>query len=236
MLDDKNKRKIKTVAIEGSDGAGKATQTERLASFLRRIGYKVGNISFPRYTETPAGRMLFEVMKSERASHYDWAHTNPNLASLVYALDRAESKEYILDLIDKNDVLIFDRYVESNLLHQGGKFTEDFERMVFANWLYVLEYDHFGLPKPDVTIYLDLPPEVSRARALKRAQETGGSLDAVESDMQYVINGTAAGRSYAEIFGWAVIKCVVPNDNLELPPYELTPEEIHMKIREIVLK
>lgn len=234
--DDNANRKIKTIAIEGSDGAGKATQTERLVKFLRRNGFKVETLSFPRYTDTPAGRMLFEVMKSERASHYDWAHTNPKLASLVYALDRAESKEYILDLIDKNDVLIFDRYVESNLLHQGGKLVHEPERMAFASWLYDLEYNHFGLPKPDVTIYLDLPPEVSRARALKRAQETGGSLDAVESDMQYVINGAAAGRSYAYLFCWAVINCVVPNENAELPPYELTPEEIHMKIREIVLK
>lgn len=231
-----SKDPIKKVAIEGSDGAGKATQTDKLVKFLRRNGFKVATLSFPRYTDTPAGRMLFEVMKSERAPHYDWAHANPKLASLVYAQDRAESKEYILDLIEKNDVLIFDRYVESNLLHQGGKFANEPERMAFASWLYDLEYNHFGLPKPDVTIYLDLPPEVSRARALRRAQETGGSLDAVESDMQYVINGTAAGRSYAEMFGWAVVKCVEQSQTFGLPDEELTPEEIHMKIREIVLK
>lgn len=233
---DDSSKKIKTIAIEGSDGAGKATQTEKLATFLRSIGYKVGNVSFPRYTDTPAGRMLFEFMKSPRAYEYDFAHANPKLASRIYAQDRFESKEYLQTLIRQNDVVIFDRYVESNLLHQGGKMKTDAEIHNFSTWVYCLEYNELGLPKPDVTIYLDLPPEVSRARALKRAQETGVSLDAVESDMEYVINGSRAGRICAEFWGWKVVKCVVPNENAELPPYELTPEEIHMKIREIVLK
>lgn len=228
--------KIKTVAIEGSDGAGKATQTDKLVKFLRRIGFKVGTLSFPRYTDTPAGRMLFEFMKSPRAHEYDFAHANPKLASRIYAQDRFESKEYILNLIEENDVVIFDRYVESNLLHQGGKMQTDTEIHNFSTWVYCLEYNELGLPKPDVTIYLDLPPEVSRARALKRATETGGSLDAVESDMEYVRNGTRAGRICANFWGWQVVQCVESNQTSGLPDYELTPEEIHMKIRKIVLK
>ncbi|MFA5997375.1 MAG: hypothetical protein WC791_02690 [Candidatus Paceibacterota bacterium] len=229
-------KKIKTIAIEGSDGAGKETQTLMLADFFRRAGIRVGNVSFPRYKDTLAGKMLFEFMKSPRAAEYDWAHANPKLASRVYAQDRFESKYYLESLIANHDIVIFDRYVESNLLHQGGKMKTEEEIINFANWLYDLEYNHLGLPKPDVTIYLDLDPEVSRERALRRARGSGIGLDAVESDMEYVRNGAKTGRLYADFFGWAVIKCVVPNQDLALPPHELTPEEVHMKIREIVLK
>lgn len=231
-----NTEKIKLVAIEGSDGSGKATQTEMLASYLRRHGFKVGRVSFPRYNETSAGTLLFEYLKSAKASEYDFVNSNPKLASRIYAQDRFESLDYLSGLIAQNDVVIFDRYVESNLLHQGGKMKSDVEILNFANWLYDLEYNQLGLPKPHVTIYLDLPPEVSRARALKRAEEKGESLDAVESDMEYVRNGTKAGRLYAEFFGWKVIECVVPNIDQSLPPYESTPLEIHRELREILLK
>ena len=227
--------KIKLVAIEGSDGAGKATQTDLLAKYFQRNGLKVGRVSFPRYDGTPAGKMLFEFLKSPRSSDYDFVNANPKLASRIYAQDRFESLDYLTGLIERNDLVIFDRYVESNLLHQGGKLKSDVEIINFANWLYDLEYNQLGLPKPDVTIYLDIPPEVSYARALKRANEKGESLDAVESDKEYVANGTKAGRLYAEFFGWRVIKCVEPNIDPSLSPYEATPQEIHMELRELLL-
>lgn len=216
-----------TVAIEGSDGAGKATQTEMLARGFQAYGYNVGRVSFPRYNETSAGTLLFEYLKSAGASEYDFVNSNPKLASRIYAQDRFESLDYLNDLIKKNDLVIFDRYVESNLLHQGGKLKSDAEMLDFAKWLYDLEYSQLGLPKPDATIYLDLTPEYSRKRALKRAEEKGESLDAVESDMEYVRNGASAGRLYANLFGWKIVECVVQN-------YELAPEEIQRTIREFL--
>lgn len=224
-----------TIAIEGSDGSGKATQTELLAGYLQRYGFKVGRVSFPRYTGTPAGRMLFEYLKSSRASEYDFVNANPKLASRIYAQDRFESLEYLQGLIERNDAVIFDRYVESNLLHQGGKFATDSERMSFAKWLSDLEYGELGLPQPQLTVYLDLPYSIAYDRSLKRAKEKGESLDAVESDMKYVKNGCEAGRLYASMFKWKVIECVEPNrENHLIPAYEFTPEEIHQKIQDVV--
>lgn len=228
--------KIKLVAIEGSDGSGKATQTEMLAKYFQRHGFNVGRVSFPRYDGTPAGKMLFEFLKSPNATQYDFVNSNPKMASRIYAQDRFESLDYLNGLIERNDLVIFDRYVESNLLHQGGKMKSDNEILNFANWLYDLEYNQLGLPRPHVTIYLDLPPEVSYARALKRAEENGECLDAVESDKAYVENGTKAGRLYAEFFGWKVIQCVLPSSGLEPSYYERTPQEIHEELREILIK
>ena len=225
-----------TVAIEGSDGAGKATQTELLAKYFLRAGLNVGRVSFPRYEETPSGRMLFEFLRSARAQEYGFVNTNPKLASRIYAQDRFESRDYLHNLIEQNDVIVFDRYVESNLLHQGGKLKSDAEIINFANWLYDLEYNQLGLPRPDVTIYLDLPPEVSYARALKRAKEKGESLDAVESDMEYVRNGTISGRLCAKLFEWRVVECVFPGSiSPFVPDYERTPFEIHQELLEIIM-
>ncbi len=224
-----------TIAIEGSDGAGKATQTEMLVQHLEQRGFKVGRVSFPRYKETSGGRMLFEFLKSKRATEYDFANTNPKLASRIYAQDRFESLEYLEKLIAQNDFVIFDRYVESNLLHQGGKLRSDHERLDFAKWLSELEYDELGLPKPQHTVYLDLPYTISYERALRRAKEKGEDLDAVESNMEYVQNGWKAGRLYAAMFGWKVVQCIVPHEQNELrAEYELTPEEIHVKVRNIL--
>lgn len=224
-----------TIAIEGSDGAGKATQTELLVQYLREQGFKVGRVSFPRYKETPAGRMLFEFLKSPRATEYDFANANHKAASRIYAQDRFESLEYLQELIEGNDFVIFDRYVESNLLHQGSKLPSRSEKITFANWLSDLEYTELGLPKPQMTVYLDLPHTISYARALKRAKEKDESLDAVESNVEYVKNGWEAGKIYAEMFGWTVIECIVPKEGNHLvAKYEFTPEEIHQKIRDTV--
>lgn len=224
-----------TIAIEGSDGAGKATQTELLADYLEKSGFKVGRVSFPRYKETVAGRMLFEFLKSESAFQYDFANANPKLASRIYAEDRFESRAYLQKLIEENDYVIFDRYVESNLLHQGGKLKTNAGREAFARWLSDLEYVELGLPRPAHIVYLNLPYAISSERALKRAKEKGEELDAVESNAEYVKNGWEAGMFYATMFNWNIVDCIVPQKGNQLASVrELTPEEIHQKIREAV--
>jgi dTMP kinase len=224
-----------TIAIEGSDGAGKATQTDLLANYLIGKDFKVGRVSFPRYDGTPAGRMLFEFLKSPRSVQYDFANSNPKLASRIYAQDRLESLEYLNGLIEHNDYLIFDRWVESNLLHQGGKFINQSEKQAFAKWLYELEYEELKLPKPDFVLYLDLPYTISHGRALNRARKAGEQLDAVESNAEYVKNGWLAGIFYTAMFNWEKIDCIVPREGNQLvSAYEFTPDEIHLKIRDLV--
>lgn len=224
-----------TIAIEGSDGAGKATQTEMLVKYLKKLGYKVARVSFPRYKKTSAGKLLAEFLKSEKASEYDFANANPKLASLIYAEDRHSSRAHLGYLIRCNDFVIFDRYVESNLLHQGGKFRLEHEKADFARWLFDLEYGRFGLPHPDMVLYLDLHFTLSFGRALKRAREKGERLDAVESNAEYARNGWEAGRLYAKMFNWNIIPCVAPEESREsVAGRELTPKEIHLAIREVI--
>lgn len=211
------------IVIEGSDGAGKETQTKLLFDRLTRLGKKVGKVSFPRYTETCGGKLLFEVLKSERKGNYGFAKVAPQVASKLYTMDREESLPYLLELLENHDVVISDRYVESNLLHQGGKFPVDKDKVDFANWLFDLEYGSVKLPKPDEIVYLALPFWLSRKRAVLRAQSGGPQLDAVESDKEYVKQGHKAGLFYAKHFKWHVVNGLQERK-------ELTREEIHAQI------
>ena len=170
---------------------------------------------------------MWEVLKSERASQYGFSKVDPRIASKLYTMDREESLPYLHDLLQNNEIVISDRYVESNLLHQGGKFASDDEKIAFAEWLYSVEYDDVKLPMPDEIVYLALPFWISRKRAKDRAEKGGPKLDAVESDIEYVKQGHNAGLFYAEHFSWKVIEGMAFQT-------ELTREEIHERKKETV--
>lgn len=211
------------IVIEGSDGAGKETQAKLLFDYLVGQGKKVATVSFPRYRQTLGGWMLWEVLKSERASQYSFSKVDPRIASKLYTMDREESLPYLQDLLQNNEIVISDRYVESNLLHQGGKFADDADKVAFAEWLYSVEYGDVKLPVPDEIVYLSLPFWLSRKRAQERASSGGPKLDAVESDIEYVKQGHRSGLFYAEHFDWTTV------DGIE-EDVELTREEIHKRI------
>ncbi len=185
---------------------------------------KVARVSFPRYTETVGGKLLYEVMKSDRADEYNWSKVDPLVASMLYATCRKESEMYLNGLIAENNVLIFDRYVESNLLHQGGKFSSEKDRLAFAEWLFGLEYDFLKLPRPQEIVYLTIPFWLSRKRAQLRQDGGGAKLDAVEKDIEYVKAGHNAGIFYAKHFQWHTVDGFKDDK-------ELSVEEIHLQVK-----
>jgi dTMP kinase len=218
------------IAVEGSDGAGKETQSSMLREWFLEKGKTVTSISFPRYKQTAGGWALFEALKGENKDAYAFSKLDPYAASLFYAADRRESLPFLVEQINKHDVVIFDRYVESNLLHQGGKFPTDTLREEYGRWLFNLEYGMLKLPSPQETIYLELPFEVSLERARKRAAVNGGQLDAVERDPEYVRKGHEGGIFYAHKFNWLTIPCVRKDG------YELTRVEVHQLVVESLKK
>lgn len=210
-------------AIEGSDGSGKGTLTTNLVNVLRNeMGFRVGRVSFPRYEDTVGGRCLDLVLKSTKAASFNFSTLDPMAASLLYAHDRRESLTFLNDLIYNRDIVIYDRYVDSNLLHQGGKFKTDAERVKFAEWLYRLEYDDLELPRPKNTIYLMLPWEISLRRLKERAVATNDQLDAVEQDLGYMENSHYAGIFYAKHLNWETIDCM--NGDSEKTPKQILNE------------
>lgn len=172
------------IAIEGADGAGKATAAAGLVAGLRDQGRKAEVISFPRYGDTMAGKALGDFLAG-RTPPPD----HPSALAALYALDRFESRATIARATAENDVVVFDRYVASNVAYQAAKVPAA-ERGGLVQWIIDLETATFGLPRPDLNVYLDTPPEVARRlMTLKGSRSyTDEALDAHEADERLQMN------------------------------------------------
>lgn len=157
------------IAIEGGDGSGKATQSKILAEYLRSQGKDVYETSFPRYGEDSAYYV-------ER--YLNGAYGGPNdvpaeLGTLPYALDRFAARQDIQSHLEKsNSVVIADRYMASNLAHQGTKIDTDEKRKLFYERTKLTEYEILGIPKPDLNIVLIVPADTMQANVDKKDART----------------------------------------------------------------
>ena len=149
------------IVIEGTDCSGKETQTSLLVQKLKRDGQHVERFSFPNY-DSPTGMIVGGPYLGKSDISDGWfpegaINVDPHVAALYYAADRKYNIKYINDLLDNGTDVILDRYVESNMAHQGCKIQDKDERLKLYKWLDTLEYGLLELPKPDLTIFLHMP-------------------------------------------------------------------------------
>lgn len=205
------KRKGKLIVIDGVDGSGKATQTKLLLTRLRKAGLSVKTLSFPRYQHNFFGRFIGSCLRGE---HGDFALFDPYVASALYAADRYESKKQIEAWLTNGITVVLDRYVSSNQIHQGGKIPDLRKRNKFFIWLERLEYTIFGLPRPDVTICLDVPLSISMrlsravsAQKKKQYLTSQKKKDVVEWDRDYPRRSYQSAQHLMKHAGWHRIPC-----------------------------
>lgn len=158
------------IAIEGGDGSGKGTQSTILSDYLKNVlNHDVLKISFPQYGKNSAyyaGRYLDGA--------YGSADQVPaELASLAYAIDRYAAKDVIEKQLKKSGgVVIADRYMASNLAHQGTKFDNDTDRHSYYERMKRTEYETLGIPRPDINIVLIMPTDMAQANVDKKDAST----------------------------------------------------------------
>lgn len=218
--------KGKLVVIDGIDGTGKATQTALLKRKLEAEGRKVVTIDFPQYDDNIGGRVIKKLLQGEFG---DFLALNPKAASAYYAADRRESMPKIKAWLDEGYIVIIDRYVSSNMIHQGSKIKDPQEAKDFLEWLDQLEYVMMELPRPDVIFYLDVTAEVAADLLRNRAIKEGGSRDQVEGNLKHMIESRECALNIVggTVKKWVRIVCS-GDDNKLLPP-----EPIHEKIYEV---
>lgn len=177
----------KLIVIEGTDGSGKGTQAKLLTEKLTRDGSVVEKISFPQYGQASAG----PIEEYLNGKYGDADKVSPYAASLLFAVDRFEAIPKIRAIKESGKVGIFDRYVDSNAGHQGGKISDTAGREKFLAWLYDLEYTILGIPKPDLVIILhvstDSNLELIRGRG-EKAHIEKGNKDGHEANVQHLRN------------------------------------------------
>ncbi|MBI2406577.1 MAG: thymidylate kinase [Candidatus Harrisonbacteria bacterium] len=216
------------VVLEGTDGSGKGTQFKRVLLRMQREGYPVATFDFPQYGK-PSAYFAERYLRGEYG-----ADIAPRKGSLFYALDRYDIAPEIARAASGGVNVIMNRYVGSNMAHQGGKIADAKEREEFFRWLYDLEYGILGIPKPDLNIILHVPAEVaqklvSQKAAAERAYAGGATHDLHESNLEHL---RAAERVYLEMSAlfpreFMIVECM-DGDRL------MTPEEVEERVWQLM--
>lgn len=212
----------KFIVLEGIDGSGKRTQLDLLVRAFSRRQMRLSQISFPNYSGF-FGRLVARFLNGEFGS---LDAVDPHFSALLYAGDRLESKAAIEAALGSGEVLLADRYIASNLAHQGARTATD-KRGEFLAWLRKLEYDVYGLPAEDLVIYLRVP--VATAHNLiaeKQAREyTDRKHDLQEADVAHLEAASAVYDDLTRQANWVKIECFdAATDHLR------SPETIHKEI------
>jgi dTMP kinase len=174
----------KLIVIEGIDGAGKGTQAGRLVTSLRNMGLQVDTLQFPRYSATTFGSAIADFLNGRFGALNE---VHPQLAAVLYAGDRFESRPLLRSMLDQNDIVVLDRYVASNLAHQSAK-LDGAERLSLIEWIEKVEFDIFQLPRPDLTVLIDMSSQMSRELVARKSARgyTTQEADLQESDLPYL--------------------------------------------------
>jgi len=223
----------KIIVIDGADGAGKATHVGLLAERLRADGLAVETLDFPRYGSNVYGSLLRECLDGKRG---DFLHTDAKIASTLYAVDRFESKPLIEQWLAAGKIVILDRYVSANMLHQGGKLRDLKEIEEFLTWLDRVEHGIFGLPRPDVILYLDVPLKVRKRLKLEAiaANKHGANVRADQheaDDTHQEQAGIQAQHLIATKNNWRSINC---SESGEIRTREAIHADIYSYIKTIL--
>lgn len=225
--------------IDGADGAGKATQTKLLVDRLRSEGRTVETLSFPGYETNTFGRLIRECLLGERGNFKkggkvgDFASLDPRIASTLYAADRFESRPQLVSWLEGGATVILDRYVSSNMLHQGSKIHNDEAALTeFLSWNDHVEHTIFGMPRPDAILYLDVPFEVRKN--MMHHDGVRGELDTVEKDEDYQRAAEECSRTLlARLNNWTPIKCT---ENGVIKSKEAIHEQVYNTATQILAR
>ena len=195
----------KLIVIEGTDGSGKSTQFRLLTQRLERENQKFQKLIFPQYSE-PSSALIRMYLGGEFGLKP--TDVNAYAASTFFAVDRyASYKKVWGQWYEKGGLGVSDRYTTSNAVHQASKEPVE-SQGTFLQWLYDLEYNKLGLPRPDLVLYLDVPTDFTEAMMRRREADTNTHADIHEQDMEYLATCRRTGKAAAEFYGWTVISCV----------------------------
>ncbi|MBE6233411.1 MAG: dTMP kinase [Bacteroidales bacterium] len=175
------------IVIEGLDGAGKSTQVRKLRDYLGECTENLEYIHFPRYDAPVYGELISRFLRGDFGSN---ENVHPQLVALLFAEDRHGAAEQMKEVLDKGGNILLDRYVYSNIAYQCAKLESREEADSLREWIFNTEYGSFGLPVPDLNIFLDVPIGFVESRLRNQRKGTDrdyleGSQDIHEADMEF---------------------------------------------------
>lgn len=213
------------ISIDGTDGVGKKTQVGRLLDRLAEKGYTTATLSFPQHGK-PSAHLVDAYLNGEFG---DPTKLDPRLASVLFAIDRFDVASKIRQDLREGKIVVTDRYVDANSGHQGGKILDPQKREEFLRWLYHLEYEILGIPKPDHVLVLHVPAAVGQERVGGKGARDyiadGKTHDGHEGSIEHLLAAEASYLWLAEQY---------PDDHKLIACKEadrlLSPDEVHERI------
>ena len=197
----------KLIVIEGTDCSGKETQTKKLVERLNILNIKCERFSFPNY-DSPTGKIVGGPYLGKSYISDCWfpegaVNVDAKVSSLYYAADRLYNIGKINDLLDNGVNVILDRYIYSNLAHQGGKINDKNKRYEMYKWLNELEFNLLKLPDADIKVFLHMPYEVSCE--LKKGRDE--KPDQHEASKEHLLMAECAYKEIASLYNFRTIEC-----------------------------
>lgn len=221
----------KFIVIDGTDGAGKGTQTDLIINRLQAAGYQTEKADFPQYGQKSAG-LVEEYLNGKYGPQ---AEVDPYRASIFFACDRFDASFRIRKSLDEGKIVISNRYVTANMGHQGGAIADEQERQKYFDWLYELEYGLFKIPKPDLNLILHVPAATAQELVDKKGHRDyvgGQKRDIHEADLGHLQRAEKTYLQIARAFpGFALIECAPGGKLLTI---EQITELIWQKIEPLV--
>jgi dTMP kinase len=216
----------KLIAIEGIDGSGKRTQVDLLAASLCQRGYTVHQIGFPKYDST-FGKLVGQFLDGQLGP---LEAVDPRFTALLYAGDRLEAKPELDAELRQGHIVLADRYVGSNLAHQGARSAPQ-TRAEFLAWIRHVEYSIYGLPREQLILYLRVAPEQAQKLVQQKSARgyTAATHDIQEASLHHLHSAAAVYDELATQPPWVTVDCF---DSLR--GVMRSPEEISAEIFQVV--
>jgi len=178
---------MKLFVVEGIDGAGKSTQIRLLREYFSHRGCNCEYLHFPRTEEPFFGELISRFLRGEFGSINE---VDPWLVAMLYAGDRKDAAGLISSWLDSGNMVFLDRYTFSNIAYQCAKIDDPQSRENLMNWILDLEFRHFGIPVPDLNIFLDVPfsfteKKLSESRTGSDRSYLSGTRDIHEESLAF---------------------------------------------------
>lgn len=223
------KKEGKFFVIDGTDGSGKGTQTKIIIERLKKDGYDILEADFPQYGNKSAA-LVEEYLNGKFG---DFNEVNAYQASIFYACDRFAASKEMKEHLSKGGIIISNRYVSSNMIHQSSKIEDEKELSKFLDWLENLEFNIFKIPKPNKVFFLDVPYQIGqqlcKKKDIRTYIENDKNLDIHESSKEHLKLAYNRALSLVNKYPHWTHICCAPNN--EIRTIEDINEEIYNKIK-----